>query len=91
MFPFTEKGRSPVPETTAGAAPPRVPVKVWTLANQSQYICSSKEARYYLLPAAVAATEAAGAAAGAATGAAAGQAAGALAATIPKSEFWKVK
>lgn len=31
MLPFTENGRSPADETTGGGAPPRVPVKVWTL------------------------------------------------------------
>lgn len=29
VSPLTENGRSPVLSTTAGAAPPRVPVKVW--------------------------------------------------------------
>lgn len=32
VFPLTVKGRVPEEETTGGAAPPRVPVKVWTLA-----------------------------------------------------------
>jgi hypothetical protein len=32
VFPLTLNGRSPADEITGGAAPPRVPVKVWTLA-----------------------------------------------------------
>jgi len=31
VSPFTENGRSPVDSMTAGGAPPRVPVNVWTL------------------------------------------------------------
>jgi len=31
VAPLTLNGRSPVDSTTAGAAPPRAPVKVWTL------------------------------------------------------------
>jgi len=32
VFPLTEKGRLPADDSTAGAAPPRAPVKVWTFA-----------------------------------------------------------
>lgn len=32
LLPFTTNGRVPAEEMTGGAAPPRVPVKVWTLA-----------------------------------------------------------
>lgn len=31
VSPLTENGRFPVPETTGGGGPPRVPVKAWTL------------------------------------------------------------
>lgn len=33
VSPLTEKGRVPAEEMTGGGAPPRVPVKVWTLAK----------------------------------------------------------
>lgn len=33
VLPLTENGRVPEEEMTGGATPPRVPVKVWTLAG----------------------------------------------------------
>ncbi len=50
VFPLTVNGRVPDEETTGGAAPPRVPVKVWTLAGKSQCLLKRCQTRD-LLPA----------------------------------------
>lgn len=42
VSPFTEKGRSPVDEMTGGGAPPRVPVKAWTLVPVAPPVLSTR-------------------------------------------------